>query len=267
VTASNTHAWSRSLSGAFFNSTPASLDGDGWLQLLAADPDLADGIPFDERRRAERVVVARATTVEHGAWVPDVHGHGETFALLVVSGFLMRDVILAGRRSVEILTPGDVFSTSEPAETPLVAHDVRWRALETAVVAGLDERFALAARRWPSLGAAITTRLLDQHHRTAVHLAIAQLPRVEQRTLAMLWHLAERCGRMTTLGLVMPLRLTHEAIGELVGARRPTVSLALAELADAGLIARRPEGGWVLAPESQATFLDGGISTQVTSVV
>jgi hypothetical protein len=49
----------------------------------------------------------------------------------------------------------------------------------------------------------------------------------------------------------MTLTLSHEAIAHLVGGRRPTVSGALARLADHELIARR-DGTWLLVDESRA---------------
>jgi hypothetical protein len=44
----------------------------------------------------------------------------------------------------------------------------------------------------------------------------------------------------------VPLALTHRILGQLVGARRPTVSTALAELAERGELIRRPDGSWLL---------------------
>ena len=69
--------------------------------------------------------------------------------------------------------------------------------------------------------------------------------------MALFWHLAERWGRMTAEGVVMPLTLSHRLLGELVGARRPTVSAALGELAHEGRLVRRRSGDWLLvdAPE------------------
>jgi hypothetical protein len=52
---------------------------------------------------------------------------------------------------------------------------------------------------------------------------------------------------MTPDGVQVPLRLSHRLIGQLVGARRPTVSSALAELAGRGDLVRRPDGTWLLA--------------------
>jgi hypothetical protein len=60
------------------------------------------------------------------------------------------------------------------------------------------------------------------------------------------WHLAERWGRVTGDGVIVPLALTHRILGQLVGARRPTVSTALSELAERGELVRRPDGSWLL---------------------
>lgn len=46
----------------------------------------------------------------------------------------------------------------------------------------------------------------------------AHLPRVEDRLLLTLWMLAERCGRVTPEGIVLPLALSHEALGRLAAA-------------------------------------------------
>jgi hypothetical protein len=88
-------------------------------------------------------------------------------------------------------------------------------------------------------------RIAEQSERLTTQLAICQLPRVDQRVLAVLWLLAESWGQVTRSGTKLPLSLTHEALGALVGARRPTVTLALGELADRGAVVRQDQG-WLL---------------------
>jgi len=44
----------------------------------------------------------------------------------------------------------------------------------------------------------------------------------------------------------VPLALTHRILGQLVGARRPTVSTALGELAERNELNRRADGSWLL---------------------
>jgi hypothetical protein len=79
----------------------------------------------------------------------------------------------------------------------------------------------------------------------AAQIAICQLPRVEDRVLAMMWLLAEAWGRVTSSGTVLPVALTHDVLGELIGARRSTVTLALKELAEEGALFRQ-DGEWLL---------------------
>jgi CRP-like cAMP-binding protein len=71
---------------------------------------------------------------------------------------------------------------------------------------------------------------------------------VELRVHALLWHLADRFGRVTPDGVHLPVPLTHRTIGSLVGARRPTVTLAVGELERAGTVHRDGLGGWLLRP-------------------
>jgi hypothetical protein len=54
---------------------------------------------------------------------------------------------------------------------------------------------------------------------------------------------------VTSNGTVVPLNLSHRVIAQLVGARRPTVSTAMAELARSGAIQRLDSGGWLLVGE------------------
>jgi DNA-binding transcriptional MocR family regulator len=84
-----------------------------------------------------------------------------------------------------------------------------------------------------------------------VQLAICHLPRVEDRLLSLFWLLAESWGRVTSSGTALPLVLTHETLGALIGARRPTVTLALGELAERGAILRQGRT-WLLVEQPAA---------------
>ena len=55
----------------------------------------------------------------------------------------------------------------------------------------------------------------------------------------LLWHLAARWGKVEPAGIRLSLPLTHRLLGQLVGAERPSVSHALARLAEAGLVTGR----------------------------
>ena len=43
---------------------------------------------------------------------------------------------------------------------------------------------------------------------------------------------------------MIPLRLTHAQIGELIGAQRPSVTTALSQLGGEQLVIRLPDGSW-----------------------
>jgi CRP/FNR family cyclic AMP-dependent transcriptional regulator len=53
------------------------------------------------------------------------------------------------------------------------------------------------------------------------------------------------------------LTLSHRLLGELVGARRPTVSTAIAALAADGKLRRRSDATWLLADEPELTPASG----------
>jgi CRP-like cAMP-binding protein len=177
--------------------------------------------------------------------------------VLVLDGLLARDTELAGRVSTQLLGPGDVCDPWARAEE-LVPCAVRWRAHEPTRLAVLDGRFAIAARRWPSLAIAIQRRLQERADRLAGQTALLQLPSVDQRVLALLWQLADRFGRMGADGVVLPLSLTHRVIGQLVGARRSTVTLAFTDLVERGLVVKRgdEDPGWLLTSAGRASLLD-----------
>jgi CRP-like cAMP-binding protein len=226
------------------------------VSLLDADPEFAVGIPEADHELARRTVTAPEIALEAGPWQPRSADHygDRAFALLVVEGMLTREVLLADRSAAQLLGPGDVLSPWTASEG-LVPAVVAWTVNAPSRLAVLDERVLLAARRWPSMSRTVHERLAAQATRLAVHTAIAQLPRVDARVLAALWHLAERFGRVTPAGVVLPLRLTHEAIGRLVGAQRPTVTLALRDLIDSGALERRDDGGWLLREGSQVDLV------------
>jgi CRP/FNR family cyclic AMP-dependent transcriptional regulator len=80
-------------------------------------------------------------------------------------------------------------------------------------------------------------------------LAVAQLPRVDTRLLIAMWHLSERWGTVRPEGRVLPGFLSHELLGWIVGARRPSVTTALGQLSQKGLVKRQPDGTWLLGDE------------------
>jgi CRP/FNR family transcriptional regulator, cyclic AMP receptor protein len=220
------------------------------VRLLEVDPDLAGPLSPEDFANARQLTIPLLTIEHAGADLADLRQPG-VFAALVVSGMVLRQVRVAEQFGMRLHGPGDIVPM-RALEPPMVVADSTLRALPDTRLALLGPELLFAAKRWPSLLAAFHLRIAQQADRVTAQLVICQLPRVDQRLLSLLWLLAESWGRVTPAGTSLPLKLTHEALGALVGARRPTVTLALRDLAERGAIVRLEEG-WLLLespPES-----------------
>jgi hypothetical protein len=230
------------------------------LRLLEIDEDLAEGIPPGDLATARRAVTAESLRLPAGDWdarqlwasTPGLVG------AILLDGLVARDVILGGRTCRQLLGSGDPI-LREAGGSGLLQATVSWRVLEPARLALLGHQWPRAVARWPSLSVCLLERAAEQSERLALHQAISQLPRVEDRVLSLFLLLAERWGRMTSEGPLLQLDLTHAEIGRLIGARRPTVSLALTTLTRDGTV-RREDRGWMIdrshAPSVAAAELE-----------
>jgi CRP/FNR family transcriptional regulator, cyclic AMP receptor protein len=219
------------------------------VRLLEADPDLGALLSAGRRADAERELVVRTHRLAVGPWdVTRLTGaSADHVGLLILDGVLSRELVVADHVSAELLGPGDLVRPWQAtARASLLPVDAIWSVLSTMTVAVLDRRFAAEAARYPEITSALFDRLSERSVRLATTQAISQLTRVDRRLKALFWHLAERWGRVSGDGVIVPLALTHRILGQLVGARRPTVSTALSELADRGELIRRPDGSWLL---------------------
>ena len=239
---------------------PPAETGD-WVQILQADPGLADAIPETTRTDAAVYTFAHTYWLEPGEWQPpsndgeEVAGH---LGLLVLNGFILRQVRVIDRPPAELLGPGDLLHPWEPDHTEPFVAGARWDVLEPARVAVLDRRFAAVIGRWPDLVAALFARAIARSRSLLLNLAIGQLVGVDIRLLVLLWHIAERWGEHdengAADGVVVPVHLTHQIVASLISAQRPTVTSALAALTERGLISRGPDGLIVLHGEPPTEF-------------
>ena len=202
------------------------------LPLLDLDPDLGLLLPEDRRELCRRELLVEPSRLPRGPWSaggerPDPEHPG----LLLIEGVIAREVVVSDTISTELLGPGDVVRPwSLQAAPAMLQAEIRWSVLTESRVALLDRRFGAQLGDWPEIAVALLDRLNDRAHRLALTQAISQLNRVDRRLLSLFWHLAERWGRITTEGVAIPLTLSHRMLGQLVGARRPTVSTAIGVL-------------------------------------
>jgi CRP-like cAMP-binding protein len=187
--------------------------------------------------------------------------------LLVLGGLLIRRVSIGGGFGAELLGQGDLLRPwqGEGAQATL-SRTSGWRVLEHARIAVLDRYAAVRLARYPELTGRLVAKALERSRNLAAATAIAQHTRVEIRLHMLFWHLADRWGRVCPGGVVVPLRLTHAILADLVSARRPTVSTGLSVLARQGLIERRG-GEWLLHgdPPGELLELQSIWSPQTTS--
>jgi CRP/FNR family transcriptional regulator, cyclic AMP receptor protein len=214
------------------------------IPLLQADADIGRYLTAEERAAAETLTVPVVTLETGHVDTRALLDRNACFGALVVSGMLVSHLRVGEQAGMRILGPGDIVSAGAvPASMLLV--DSGCRAVSTTRLAMLGKDVLVGGHRWPRLVAGLHARTAEQIERVAVQLAICQLPRVEDRLLALFWLLAEQWGRVTPGGTVLPLALTHETLGALVGARRPTVTLALGDLSDRGAVLRQGRA-WLL---------------------
>lgn len=222
------------------------------VRLLDADPGLAAGLSVPEAAMAAHHLVAPVIELPVGDWSPQATpAAAEGLGLLVLSGVILRQVRVGTREAAELIGPGEVIRPMDAEEglSAPVPYATTWCVVQEAEVVVLDARFAQVAGRWPSILATLFARMTARARSNTVLLAIAQLGGLELRLLALLWHLADRFGRVEREGVVIPLRLTHEVLARLAGAQRPSVTTALSRLRRAGLVRRAPAGCWLLHGE------------------
>ena len=230
--------------------------------LLELDPDLGQLLTDDRRAAAERELRVRVTAFPVGEWdgARLAEADPSHLGLLIAEGVLAREVVLDDTVSTELLGPGDIVRPWHIEGPPqLLPVTIRWNALSNMRLGLIDRRTATSLARYPEISAVIVDRLSERAQRLTITQAISQLNRVDRRLLALFWHLAERWGRVARDGIAVPLVLSHRLIGELVGARRPTVSTALAELARDGQLVRRDDGTWLLTGEPVAVPAEAAV--------
>ena len=216
--------------------------------LLREDPELAAAVASPRRQDALRRCTAPVVTItaQNSHALSTLQDRPAGLGLLILTGLVVRRVWIGERSGPELLGEGDLLAPRSDCQWPLLPQTSDWSIVEPLRVALLDGRFVEhQLRRYPELAAALAARAARRTENLAVNLAIVGHPRVETRIYMLLWHLAERWGRVHAGAVVLPLRLTHSLLGELVAARRPTVTTALASLAQSGLV-RTTRGAWML---------------------
>lgn len=218
------------------------------VRLLELDEELGEDL--DEERLRGAVEHAQVATVAlpRGPWEPPQWPAAlrQGAGLLVLEGLLLRRVGVDGRFGAELLAAGDLLRPwqREDAVTS-VPRRSGWQVLQHCRLALLDLELGRRLAPYPEVHARLIGRALRRSRHLAVNIAIVHQPRVESRLHMLMWHLADRWGIVRGDGVLVPVKLTHAILSELIAARRPTVSAALGSLERSGAVSRTRDG-WLL---------------------
>jgi CRP/FNR family cyclic AMP-dependent transcriptional regulator len=233
------------------------------IQIIDADPELGQNLSGERLAAARRDCTGRILNIS--TYEPHLLEEAREvrfgIGLLILEGLVVRRVGLAGRFGAELLGEGDVLRPWQDEDSGAsLPHVGKWRVLEPGRVAVLDGDFTRRACRYPEVISELVGRAIRRSRHMAVNVAIMHQPRIDVRLHMLFWELADRWGTVRADGIHLPLRLTHSVLGELVAARRPTVTKSLGELTAGGAI-RWTGDEWILQGEPPAElYALGGIS-------
>lgn len=208
---------------------------------------------------ARRYAVADVVELPRGKHDPKAMFDGDgLLGLLMLKGLMIRQVAVADRHCGELVGPGAVLRPWDDfGHTAPLPFEVSWRVIQDTELARLDRRFLATIVHWPALIESFTARATERAHTLAFNVAIHCLRHVHLRLLVLLWNLADRFGRVTPDGTHVPLPLSHSDLAELVGAARPSVTVALKQLAADELVWRHSsDGTWMLTREPPTELRD-----------
>ena len=246
-----------------------TLDRSEAVWLLDEDPDLGrrvgDQTRSDLRTRAVVPLVKLAPgSCDLANLVPIDE---DDLGALILEGLLSRNVLLAGRSFTELVGPEDLLRPRDDLTDPKsLRPSVSWIVMEPTRLAILDQEFARRTAPWlPAMTPVLLQRTVRRARWLTLRLAILETKRIQDRLLLLLWHLADRWGRVQPDGLHLPLRLTHDVLGQMAGAHRSSVTTALNRLVDKGAVARGLDGTWILRDLMDGQFEPRGAQANPTS--
>lgn len=231
------------------------------MNLLHADAGLAGVLSTSQLALAAAHTHVQTQVLPIGDWHPAApSGDGscsDWLGLLVLDGFLSLETSYKQETALEIVGPGDLLRPWDgDLEYPLPAIANRWQALTPVTVALLDGELAARIAPWPALTAEILARAGRRARWLTARLAISQQIHIRDRVLYLFSRLASRWGVPGAVGVVVPLPLTHGQIGKLIGAQRPSVTIAVGELSKQGLLTRLPNRTWLIDGRESRSLLD-----------
>lgn len=215
----------------------------GRVPLLDLEPRLGRGLSRSQSAQARREITAPVSEVAEGPWSP-LSVTGVAIRILVAEGLLLRSFDFDGMTASEPLAERDVLGRTDLMLQRAVLGDGRpllpgafsWQAVTPVTLAVLDPVVMQQLARWPSIRMELSLRAAARTQRGALLNAIMHRRSAADRLWLTLLLLGENWGTRADEGIIIPFVLTHAALGQLIGADRPTVSIALKELRTVGAV-------------------------------
>lgn len=141
-------------------------------------------------------------------------------------------------RVLDVVTAGNVFgepSLSKDNRRTVAAHALTAATIRTMSV----ETFMSVMEDLPALCIGFVDHLIDLQRRTLGRLNVQMQKDRGVRMLAVLFDLAERCGRQVGDAYALPVELTQAELAQMMGLNRSTVSLLLNRYRRAGVLGGR----------------------------
>jgi CRP/FNR family transcriptional regulator, cyclic AMP receptor protein len=103
---------------------------------------------------------------------------------MIIAGLMIRELSVAGARSLELLSRGDVLRPWQEDSASFC--EASWRCLTRLRMAHLGPPAAASICRFPGLTAALVERALRRSRSLAVHAAIESIVGLERRLVLLL---------------------------------------------------------------------------------
>ncbi len=218
------------------------------LRLFEAAPELLRDLTEKQRELAERRVVVPIETWRVGPMGAPTGDGG--LGVLLVQGLVRRRTQVversgARRTGIELLGSGDVLRPHEELESRPIDYKSSWDVLLEARGAVIDAETTALLGQIPGVLPQLFASMVRRSRYLSLQMAIGRMRGVEDRVVTMLWLLAARWGSRHGVETRIDLPLSHETLGDLIGAARPSVTLAVGRLRESGALGREG-GGWVL---------------------
>jgi CRP/FNR family transcriptional regulator, cyclic AMP receptor protein len=223
------------------------------VRFFEIEPDLLCRLGATDADALRRQAVVPVVRIPRGKWRSPPSDSPSPGLYFILDGFVALTVLSAGKRGAEIFGSGDIIDPApEEATYAPLAFESTWVALAPTRVAVLDGEFLRCLARCPAVSQQVLSNMTRRCEKIALDRSIAQVRGLANRIMLRLWEVAGRWGTVTAEGTVLPLRLSHETLGELLGASRPSVTDAIHELMRDGKLERGTDGRWILLRKQPA---------------